>query len=121
RPYVWCSVADRTPRDLAGFDAIRFQARGEDVYRVTVQLRDVRPGASVEDTEWWASSFKTSPEWRDVVVPFEKLRSISETTDGRLDLGETRGLFFVLDAGNMRPGTAGVIEVRGLEFCAAER
>ena len=119
RPYVWCSVADRTPRDLAGFDAIRFQARGEDVYRVTVQLRDVRPGASVEDTEWWASSFKTSPEWRDVVVPFETFRSISETTDGRLDLGETRGLFFVLDAGNMRPGTAGVIEVRGLEFCAA--
>jgi len=75
----------------------------------------------VEDTEWWASSFKTSPEWRDVVVPFETLRSISETTDGHLDLGETRGLFFVLDAGNMRPGTAGVIEVRGLEFCAAKR
>ena len=120
RPYVWCSVADRTPRDLAGFAAIRFQTRGEDVYRVTVQLRDLRPGASVEDTEWWASSFKTSPEWRDVVVPFETLRSISETTDRHLDLGETRGLFFVLDAGNMRPGTAGVIEVRGLEFCATE-
>ncbi len=38
-----------------------------------------------------------------------------------VDLGETRGLFFVLDAGNTRPGTAGVIEVRGLEFCAASR
>ncbi len=120
RPYVWCSVADRTPRDLAGFDAIRFQVRGEDMYRVTVQLRDARSGASVEDTEWWASSFTTSGEWRDVVLPFEKLRSISETTDGHLDLGETRGLFFVLDAGNTRPGTSGLIEVRALEFCAAE-
>ncbi len=120
RPYVWCSVADRTPRDIAGFDAIRFQVRGEDMYRVTVQLRDARAGASVEDTEWWASSFTTSGEWRDVLLPFEKLRSISETTDGHLDLDQTRGLFFVLDAGNTRPGTSGLIEVRGLEFCAAE-
>ena len=118
QPYVWCAVVDRTPRDLTRFDAIRFQVRGEAMYRVTVQLRDARAGASVEDTEWWARSFTTSGEWRDVFIPFARLRSISETSDGKLDLERTRGLFFVLDAGNTRPGTSGVIEVRGLEFCA---
>jgi hypothetical protein len=119
RSYVWCAVADRTPRDLTGFDAIRFQVKGEDVYRVSFQLRDARPGSPDEDTEWWASSFKTAPEWREVVIPFGSLRSITETSDGSLDLDGTQGLFFVLDAGNTRPGTSGVIEVRDLEFCSS--
>jgi len=119
RPYVWCSVGDRTPRDLSGFDAIRLQVWGKDVYRVSFQIRDARPGASEEDTEWWAGSFKSAPEWREIVIPFDSLRSISETSDGTLDLDRVRGLFFVLDAGNTRPGASGVIEIRDLELCAS--
>jgi hypothetical protein len=121
RPYVWCAVADRTSRDLTGFDAVRFQVRGDEVYRVDFQIRDARPEARQEQTEWWAASFKTAPEWREVVIPFDRLHSISESSDGHLDVDQTRGMFFVLDAGNTRPGVSGRIEVRDLELCARER
>jgi hypothetical protein len=120
RPYVWCAVADRTPRDLTGFEAVRFETRGDRVYRVDFQVRDDSPESPEEQTEWWATSFKTSPEWQEVVVPFARLRSISKSSDGRLDVDETRGLFFVLDAGNTRPGVSGTIEVRDIELCATE-
>ena len=56
-----------------------------------------------------------------MVIPFDRLRSISESTDGRLDVDQTRGMFFLLDAGNTRPGVSGRIELRNLELCAAER
>jgi hypothetical protein len=120
RPYVWCAVADRTSRDLTGFEAVRFETRGDRVYRIDFQMRDTYPESLEEQTEWWAASFKTSPEWQEVVVPFARLRSISKSSDGRLDVDETRGMFFVLDAGNTRPGVSGTIEVRNLELCATE-
>ncbi len=121
RPYVWCALADRTSRDLTGFEAVRFQARGDEVYRIDFQIRDEHPEAAEEQTEWWAASFKTASEWQDVVIPFDRLRSISESSDGRLDVDQTRGMFFLLDAGNTRPGVSGRIELRNLELCAAER
>jgi hypothetical protein len=117
RPYVWCAVADRLSRDLTGFEAIRFETRSDRVYRVDFQLRDDYPESPEEQTEWWATSFKTSRQWQEVVIPFARLRSISKSSDGRLDVDETRGMFFVLDAGNTRPGVSGSIEVRDLELC----
>jgi hypothetical protein len=118
RPYVWCAVADRTSRDLTGLEAVRFETRGDRVYRIDFQMRDAYPESLEEQTEWWATSFKTSPEWQEVVIPFARLRSISKSSDGRLDVDQTRGMFFVLDAGNTRPGVSGSIEVRDLELCA---
>lgn len=120
RPYVWCAIADRTPRDLTGFAAVRFQTRGDDVFRVDFQIRDANPDSPDEQTEWWATTFKTASEWQEVVVPFDRLRSITEVSDGRLDVDQVRGMFFVLDAGNTRPGTSGSIELRDLQFCASD-
>ncbi|MFQ5789151.1 MAG: CehA/McbA family metallohydrolase [Acidobacteriota bacterium] len=117
RPYVWCAVADRSPRDLSAFDSVRFRVRGDDVFRVDFQLRDAHPGGSDEDTEWWVTSFKISREWKEVTIPFRELHSITTPSDGRLDLDLIRGLFFVLDAGNTRPGVSGEIAIEDLQLC----
>ena len=117
RRYVWCALADRAPRDLASFTAIRFRLTADGVYRVSFQLRDENPQASDEGTEWWAASFKTGERPKEVVIPFARLRSISPVSDGRLDLERIRGVFFVLDAGNTRPGAAGSIRIEDLRLC----
>lgn len=119
RPYVWCSAADRTHRDLSGFQAMRLRVKGDDVYRVDFQLRDSLPESPDEGTEWWATSFKTSREWKEIVIPFDQLTSITEVSDRSLDLDQIQGMFFVLDAGNTRPGTSGRIEIQSLELCAS--
>jgi hypothetical protein len=120
RPYVWCAVADRSARSLAGFRAVRFRVKADGVYRVSFQLRDEHPGASEEATEWWAATFKTGAaagREKEILIPFSELRSISLSSDGQLDLERIRGIFFVLDAGNTRPGARGSIAIEGVSFC----
>lgn len=116
-PYVWCSLADRSHRDWSGYEGLRFEVRSDDRYRVDLQIRDENPRASDEGTEWWATTFRTTTDWAAVDVPFERLESISPASDGSLDLDRLRGLFFVLDPGNTRPGVEGEIEIRNLELC----
>jgi hypothetical protein len=42
-------------------------------------------------------------------VPFDRLRSITRGSDGKLDLEKVRPLVFVLDLGADNPGTQGTI------------
>ena len=109
RPFVWCALVNREPRDLTGRRGLVFSIRADGVYRLWVQVRDTNPASADDGTEWWFGSVRTSTEWTRVAVPFERLRSLNPATDGRLDLDKVRSLVFVLDQGAVKPGTRGTI------------
>jgi hypothetical protein len=114
RPYVWCALVSREPRDLSGAEGLVFSIRGQGQYRVWVQVRDANPASADEGTEWWFASVRTQAEWRRVAVPFARMRSLNPKTDGRLDLDKVRQLVFVLDQGAVKPGTEGAIWIDAL-------
>jgi hypothetical protein len=114
RPYVWCALVSREPRDLSGAQGLVFSIRGDRRYRISVQVRDTNPASADDGTEWWFASVRTESEWRRLAVPFSRLRSLDPKTDGKLDLDKVRQLVFVLDQGAVKPGTAGEILVDGL-------
>lgn len=109
QPHVFVALVSWEHRDLTGKQGLAFQIRGDGVFRTWVQVRDENPASADEGTEWWFDSVKTSPEWREVAVPFESLRSINPTTDGQLDLDKVRAIVFVIDKGAMKPGSRGTI------------
>jgi hypothetical protein len=106
-PFV--ALVHQGARDLTGRRGLVFDVKGDGVHRIFVQVRDLNPASADEGTEWWFASVKTSPEWRRVAVPFERLRSINPKTDGRLDLDKVRAVVFVLDKGAAPLGSAGTI------------
>ncbi len=108
-PFVSCALVSRSSRDLSGRRGLVFSIKGDRVFRLWVQVRDVNPASADEGTEWWFTSVKTSPVWARVAVPFDRLRSINPRTDGRLDLDKVRMIAFVVDAGAVPPGTEGRI------------
>ena len=108
-PDVFCALVDGRSRDLSGREGLVFSIRGDRAHRVWVQVRDENPASRDEGTEWWFASVKTGPEWRRVVIPFTRLRSINPKTDGKLDLDKVRALVFVIDKGAVKPGTTGRI------------
>lgn len=107
-PSPFAALTSLRSRNLSGRRGLVFSVRGDDVRRLWVQVRDENP-RSEGGTEWWYASVRTSTEWRRVVVPFERFRSLDERTDGRLDLKDTRGLVFLVDLGAAKPGTRGEI------------
>ncbi|HVR71396.1 MAG TPA: CehA/McbA family metallohydrolase [Vicinamibacteria bacterium] len=109
RPYTWCALVSRQPRDLTGASGLVFSLRADRTYRIWVQVRDENPASADEGTEWWFASVRPGPEWRRVAVPFARLRSINPNSDGRLDLDRVRQLVFVLDPAAVEPGTQGAI------------
>jgi hypothetical protein len=109
RPYVWCALVERRPRDLSGRRGLVFAIRADGVYRLWVQVRDANPASADGGTEWWFASVRTSSDWQRVALPFSRLRSINPRSDGRLDLDKVRELVLVIDPGADRPGTRGTI------------
>jgi hypothetical protein len=109
RPYTWCALVSRERRDLTGRKGLVFSIRADGVYRSWVQVRDANPASDDAGEEWWFSSVRTSTEWRRVAIPFARLRSLNQKSDGRLDLDRVRGLVFVLDHAAVKPGTRGRI------------
>ena len=114
RPYAWCALVNRQARDLTGRHGLVFALKADGEYRVWVQVRDANPASPDEGTEAWFASVRTSTEWRRVAVPFDRLRSITRGSDGRLDLDRVRQLVFVLDLGAEKPGTQGTIWIDDL-------
>jgi PHP domain len=114
QPDTFCALVDRTLRAFPPRDGVTLRIKADGVYRIWMQVRDENLASSDGGTEWWAASIKTSPEWRDVRLPFRRFRSINPRTDGRLDLDKVRALVFVLDRGAVKPGTAGSIWIDGL-------
>lgn len=109
RPYTWCALVNREPRDLRGRRGLVFSIRADGVYRLWVQVRDANPASEDAGEEWWFASVRTSAAWRRVAIPFARMRSLNKKSDGRLDLDRVRGLVFVLDHAAVKPGTRGRI------------
>ena len=107
--FTWCALVNRQPRDLGGYAGLRFRIRADGEYRVWVQVRDVNRASADEGLEWWLASVRTSTEWREVVLPFSRFRTINRKTDGRLDPDRTQALVFVLDGAAVKVGTEGTI------------
>ena len=108
-PNVFCALVDWTHRDLTGRSGLVFRIRADGEYRIWVQVRDENRASLDEGTEWWFASVRTAPEWKRVVVPFTRLRSINPHSDGVLNLDKVRAIVFVLDRGSVKPGTEGTI------------
>ena len=109
QPFTWCALVNRQARDLSPWTGLRFRARADGEYRLWVQVRDVNPASADDGLEWWLASARTSSEWREVQIPFARLRTINRRSDGRLDPGQTRALVFVLDGASVKAGTRGTI------------
>jgi hypothetical protein len=109
-PSPFAALVSLQHRDLSGSQGLVFSIKGDNVYRVWVQVRDVNPEAE-DGTEWWYASVKASTEWRRVAIPFGRFRTRDAHTDGHLDLENTKGVLFIVDAGVAKPGTNGVIWV----------
>jgi hypothetical protein len=109
QPFTWCALVNRQERDLSGYSGLRFRVRGDGEYGLWVQVRDLNPASADDGLEWWLAAARTSPEWREVRLPFSRFRTINPRTDGRLDPGQTRALVFVLDGASVKVGTSGTI------------
>jgi hypothetical protein len=109
QPFTWCALVNRQARDLAAWRGLRFAVRADGEYGMWVQVRDLNPASADEGLEWWLASARTSTEWREVVLPFSRFRTINPRTDGRLDPGKTRAIVFVLDGAAVKVGTSGRI------------
>ena len=107
-PSPFASLGSHQPRDLSGRNGLVFSVRSDDTYRFWVQVRDRNPG-SLEGTESWVASVKTSTAWRTVTLPFSRLQSSDPHTDGTLDLVDIEAIIFLVDIGAVPPGTDGVI------------
>jgi hypothetical protein len=106
---VFVAMVSREHRDLSRKGGLSFRMRADGTYRMWVQVRDENPASADDGTEWWFTSVKTSPGWRDIALPFAELRSINPRTDGQLDLDVVRSIVFAIDKGAMPPGSEGVI------------
>jgi hypothetical protein len=55
------------PVDASAFQGVRFEARGDGVYRLLVAT------ASVRDYAYFGADFNAGPEWKTVSIPFTAL------------------------------------------------
>jgi hypothetical protein len=55
------------------------------------------------------ASARTSADWREVQLSWDRFRTLNPRSDGRLDLDRVRALVFVLDHATVKPGTRGLI------------
>jgi hypothetical protein len=109
QPFTWCALVNRQARDLSGWSGLRFLIRADGEYGLWVQVRDENPASADEGLEWWLAAARTSPEWREVLLPFSRFRTINAKTDGRLDVAKARAIVFVLDPASVKAGTKGAI------------
>jgi hypothetical protein len=107
--FTWCALVNREARDLSAWKGLRFRLRADGEYRLWVQLREVNPASADEGLEWWMASARSSTEWSETQLPFDRFRTLNPRSDGRLDPGETRAVVFVLDHASVKPGTRGTI------------
>lgn len=112
--HTHCALVDRTKRDLRGRRGLTVKIRSDRDYRIELQVRDENPASGDGGEEWWFTSVRSTPTWRTVVIPFERLRSINPKTDGLLDLDKIRALVFVLDHGSIKTGTQGTLWIDDL-------
>ncbi len=114
QPFTWCALVNRQARDLAAYQGLRFRVKADGEYRVWVQVRDLNPASADQGLEWWLASVRTSTDWREILLPFSRFRTINSKSDGRLDPDKARAIVFVLDGAAVKAGTQGTIWIADL-------
>ena len=94
---------------VAQFDRLAFEGQASRAMRVSVQLRDASGAV-------WRRSVYLDATTRPVIVPFADLRPMPGTAAPAPDLTRVRGVLFVVDLTNNRPGDAGTIRLSGLRL-----
>ena len=84
---------------LTGRSRIRFRAQASQPMRISLQARRPRSG------ERWQRSIYLDAEPRDVVVPFDEMRSVDRSS--RMDPRLVDTILFVVDTVNTLPGSSG--------------
>src|SRR5262249_18339361 len=66
---AWLALArgDLQPGDVSRFTGLRFDARGEGTYRLSLPTRGIRDG------RYYQATFSGAPAWSSVTVPFATL------------------------------------------------
>ena len=112
-PSPFASLVSYEHRDLSAYEGFAFSVKSDQTYRLWVQLRDHNPQAP-DKTESWSASIKSSSRWRNVTLPFTRLKSVAPHTDRQLDLHDTEAIVFLVDIGGVAPGTSGNIWIDDL-------
>jgi len=88
-----------TPQGVAPNDRISFSARAERPMRVSVQLQ-------TEQARWWRSIYVDTFSQAYTIL-FDEFTPVGETDTYRAPLGAVRGVLFVVDTTNTKPGASG--------------
>lgn len=94
---------------VAQFDRLAFEGQASRPMRMSVQLRD-------GSDHVWRRSVYLDATTRPVVVSFVDFRPMTGTAAPAPDLTRVRGLLFVVDLTNNRPGDSGTIRLSGLRL-----
>ena len=113
---VWCAVGERSERDLTEYDRVRFWVKSDQVYRILFQLREHDPSGGKEKLEEWGRTFKTYPHWELREMRLEDLYLLTKGTNRIMEPSRVRGIFFIVNQQNTRPGTQGTIWFDDISF-----
>jgi len=98
-----------TPRGVASSDRLTASIRAEHPMRVSVQLRG---GAGDAEGERWERSIYVDPAQQEHTIYFDDMMPVGHTHSFKPDLANIRGVLFVVDARNTKPGDSGRIWIR---------
>lgn len=96
-----------TPAGISGFDRLIFSMRSDKPMRVSVQLR----GGGDPAPRWQRSVYVDAVQ-QDHTIFFDDLAPVPPTPSAAPDLAAIRGILFVVDANNTKPGASGRIWLR---------
>ncbi|MDH5406389.1 MAG: CehA/McbA family metallohydrolase [Candidatus Aminicenantes bacterium] len=113
---VWCAIGERSERDLTEYDRVRFWVKSDQVYRILFQLREHDPSGGKEKLEEWGRTFKTYPHWELREMKLEDLYLLTKGTNRIMEPSRVRGIFFIVNQQNTRPGTQGTIWFDDISF-----
>ncbi len=95
------------PVDASQYRGVRFDARGEGDYLLTV------PTAGVRDSAYYNGGFKASGRWRTVKIDFS---SLQRATNARPAAWTGRDLLMLTFEISRKPGEVGWLELDNLQF-----
>ncbi len=102
------ALVDRRTRNLEGSQGIAFYARSDKRFRFRFEIRETDAQGRMGE-EYFSRTFLTTPEWRCVDIPFDKLRCIAKGGDGKLDPAKVSGIYFVADTSVLKLEASGTL------------
>jgi len=103
------SMVYDTPRGVASSDRLTVSIRAEHPMRVSVQLRG---GAGDAEGERWERSIYVDATQQEHTIYFDDMMPVGHTHTFKPDLANIRGVLFVIDARNTKPGDSGRLWIR---------